>query len=743
MIFLPKKISRVFLQVFFTVFISYFCLVNFNLKVSASEEIFISEVSFSGSVALNNCQLESGFVANLCNFDKWVELYNPSQNAINLDGWRIRVQGGLTQKLSGQIPAESFLVLSNNSYNYQAREKVVETFVPAESQSTQSSAQSSQNSSNPHVNSESNSQNNSQDSSTNSSQNSQVQNSQNDFSSQPSSTNSSQASQVSSQQNSQVNSQQTNSQSFDNFSSDFNQANSATSSISFSAANSSQASTTNSVVNSTNTNQVLNFQSPKIIQNPTVELKSAEIKPKTLNFENSLENNPSPLVENTSPTAQINQSSNSQIYLQINKNNLTDTQKKFISTNFKGAFSTQNAKFETLNSSINNQQKQALFDQKISWNLQKQTTIPLYSTLTQGGFGSVSLGILHSISPTNPNVALINPQGQTISQRIFGNVVSLGQNRYSVEFDEANSSGSVAVNSYFYNNFGTPGTGQIKKKLPITAATTISNLPNPIQNPQEKPQENLQSENSQKIAENVEQKQNSQVQNEKQTLTNVQSPVSISNPISNPIPSLNPSFSPVLQTQNQTVQAKNQVKTVQENSESVKNPATESSQIVQKSLEKSVENSTFESKKIPENLNQIWHQHLPENYQKNFENTKISPAVSKNEPISDNLTSSNENQVENVQNLKKSLKTSQNILFANSNIQLKSSQDILGLETNSFLNFWVNLLLLVLMLKKNNLEEESSEKLLEKSQSFPSKLFSKILLNLAIRKPVLVKVTTS
>ena len=132
MIFLPKKISRVFLQVFFTVFISYFCLVNFNLKVSASEEIFISEVSFSGSVALNNCQLESGFVANLCNFDKWVELYNPSQNAINLDGWRIRVQGGLTQKLSGQIPAESFLVLSNNSYNYQAREKVVETFVPAE-----------------------------------------------------------------------------------------------------------------------------------------------------------------------------------------------------------------------------------------------------------------------------------------------------------------------------------------------------------------------------------------------------------------------------------------------------------------------------------------------------------------------------------------------------------------------------------------------------------------------------------
>jgi hypothetical protein len=109
---------------------------NTNFNTQSNQNIFISEVSFGGSKALNNCKSQIGgeqqenLIESMCNFDKWIELYNPTENAINLNGYRVVVQNGLSEILSGQIAPKSFLVLSNSNYKYQNTQKIEEDFVP-------------------------------------------------------------------------------------------------------------------------------------------------------------------------------------------------------------------------------------------------------------------------------------------------------------------------------------------------------------------------------------------------------------------------------------------------------------------------------------------------------------------------------------------------------------------------------------------------------------------------------------
>ncbi len=56
----------------------------------APDTVYISEVSYAGSVADNQCK-NSGTNASKCSNDKWFEVYNPSSVAVNLQGWKIGI----------------------------------------------------------------------------------------------------------------------------------------------------------------------------------------------------------------------------------------------------------------------------------------------------------------------------------------------------------------------------------------------------------------------------------------------------------------------------------------------------------------------------------------------------------------------------------------------------------------------------------------------------------------------------
>lgn len=100
-------------------------LSNWPLYVSAetqksanNKQIFISEIFASGSVVTNGCQRVSSSLENLCNFDKWIEIYNPGEETVSLDGYRLRVQNGLSEILRGvSLAPKSFLVIDNGNYS--------------------------------------------------------------------------------------------------------------------------------------------------------------------------------------------------------------------------------------------------------------------------------------------------------------------------------------------------------------------------------------------------------------------------------------------------------------------------------------------------------------------------------------------------------------------------------------------------------------------------------------------------
>ena len=478
--------------VILTIFLTILGIFSNSTQVLASSEaVFISEVSFAGSKANNNCKNNSdNSVTNLCNFDKWIELYNPSQTAVNLENWRIRLNG-LNQKLSGQIAANSFLVLSNGDYNYQARQKVTETWEPILESKEEKSLANSQSSANSQVFSSPNSDNSNGKSQ--SSQSSSVFNSllkPQNSNSIPESEQSSKNSSINTS-NLPLKSEKSSFQSSDNSSQNSQAENNSKN-------NSQNLETKISFDNSQAKIQekpILDFENGKKL---TIEIKNGEIKTKIPSLKNSSEK-AEMKTENETNT-------NSQTYLQIDKDQLNNTQKDFILDNFKGLWRTQNNQYEMKNSLISNTQKQSLFNQKIEWKLEKQTAFQLNSVLNQAGFTNIPLGILHSISPSNPSVTLTDANGQVVSSRNFG-AVKQTENRYTMEFESANSSPVLATNMYFPQNFGTPGFGKIKK---TEIAPIIPAINNPKTLNQEILQQKLQIENQlekvqskQEIAQNV------------------------------------------------------------------------------------------------------------------------------------------------------------------------------------------------------------------------------------------------
>ncbi len=412
-----------------------------------NQNIFISEVSFGGSKALNNCKTQDQIndsgdlgqnnLKNMCNFDKWIELYNPSENTINLDGYRVVVQNGLSEILSGQILPKSFLVLSNTNYKYQNIQKIEEDFVPQklpkkEVENKNNKAQEIQNSS---QKLEEKSQNSTQ----NSSQNLQ-----------------SKAQNIEKPDNNSEDKANQNSTQNKNFvSSSFSSSFSETTSNKFPSSNISNNLNQNiNSQNSQNSNLLLNTNKPNL----TIELKNETVPSKTLDFKEN------PITQNSNP--------NSQIFFQINLNSLNPKQKDFISNNFKSILTKNNNKYET-NSSITNEQKQQLSDQNIDWQLQKRTETKLNSVLVQGNFANYSLGIIHSLSPDNPTITIKNAQNQIISARSFTANWN-GQNHYTAEFENADSPPTKATNLYFEStNFGTPGFAKEKEIIKIPQDSTV------------------------------------------------------------------------------------------------------------------------------------------------------------------------------------------------------------------------------------------------------------------------------
>ena len=65
-------------------------------------DIVINEIAWMGSTVLGN--------------DEWIELYNNTENSINLDGWQLVAQDGTPKiNLSGTIPANGFYLLERTN----------------------------------------------------------------------------------------------------------------------------------------------------------------------------------------------------------------------------------------------------------------------------------------------------------------------------------------------------------------------------------------------------------------------------------------------------------------------------------------------------------------------------------------------------------------------------------------------------------------------------------------------------
>ena len=65
-------------------------------------DIVINEIAWMGSTVLGN--------------DEWIELYNNTENSINLDGWQLVTQDGTPKiNLSGTIPANGFYLLERTN----------------------------------------------------------------------------------------------------------------------------------------------------------------------------------------------------------------------------------------------------------------------------------------------------------------------------------------------------------------------------------------------------------------------------------------------------------------------------------------------------------------------------------------------------------------------------------------------------------------------------------------------------
>ncbi|MCJ7786832.1 lamin tail domain-containing protein, partial [Patescibacteria group bacterium] len=88
-----------FLIVFFLLL---FCLIPFKSLAANLDIVGINEIAWMGTTNSAN--------------DEWVELYNNTDNSVNLDGWQLIAQDGTPKiTLSGIIPANGFYLLERTN----------------------------------------------------------------------------------------------------------------------------------------------------------------------------------------------------------------------------------------------------------------------------------------------------------------------------------------------------------------------------------------------------------------------------------------------------------------------------------------------------------------------------------------------------------------------------------------------------------------------------------------------------
>ena len=80
-------------------------LILFNVPVSAKQTVYISEVNFAGSVR-SDC--------NLCSYDKWIELTNPSEKAIDVSSWQLRFRESQAATNNLKFPPNTFIQAKSN-----------------------------------------------------------------------------------------------------------------------------------------------------------------------------------------------------------------------------------------------------------------------------------------------------------------------------------------------------------------------------------------------------------------------------------------------------------------------------------------------------------------------------------------------------------------------------------------------------------------------------------------------------
>lgn len=82
--------------------ILFLILIHSSTAAANPLDVVVNEIAWMGSTVLGN--------------DEWIELYNNTENSINLDGWQLVAQDGTPKiNLSGTIPANGFYLLERTN----------------------------------------------------------------------------------------------------------------------------------------------------------------------------------------------------------------------------------------------------------------------------------------------------------------------------------------------------------------------------------------------------------------------------------------------------------------------------------------------------------------------------------------------------------------------------------------------------------------------------------------------------
>ncbi len=96
-----------------------------NTNSQLVSNLIISEINPFGSIGVNSCKVNNSNT-NRCSFDKWIEIYNPGPNSVNLNGWSLQFLES-DQKINNLVftsnillPADSYFLISYKESQYQS-----------------------------------------------------------------------------------------------------------------------------------------------------------------------------------------------------------------------------------------------------------------------------------------------------------------------------------------------------------------------------------------------------------------------------------------------------------------------------------------------------------------------------------------------------------------------------------------------------------------------------------------------